>query len=336
MSFSAPGFFPRHRLKQFPKVFSFFPASRKRNIPIFCGRMERPMKQALNIWILGGDLRQAYLAALLREDGHRIQTFALEQVPPTLSLPCADSLDGLSQAELVILPMPVTAGSDEILFSPLSVHTVPLTHILRELTPRQWICAGRVSPAVAALFQERGLSIYDYFTREELIVANCVPTAEGAIQLAMEHLPITIHQAKVLVTGCGRVGKLTAQRFAALGAKVSVAARKYEQLAWAECHGFTPVPLVQMPRQLSQYQIILNTVPALLFGPEELAALAPECLVLDLASNPGGVDMQSAERLGRKVIHALSLPGKVAPASAGQIIRDAIYHTLQDAGAIGR
>lgn len=294
------------------------------------------MMQALNIWILGGDLRQAYLAALLREDGHRIQTFALEQVPPALSLPCEDSLDGLSQAELVILPMPVAARGKETLFSPLSVHTVPLTHILRELTPRQWICAGRVSPAVAALFRERGLSVHDYFTREELILANCVPTAEGAIQLAMEQLPITIHGANVLVTGCGRVGKLTAQRFAALGAKVSVAARKYEQLTWAQCHGLTPVPLSQLTRQLSQYQIILNTVPSLLFGPAELAALDPGCLLLDLASEPGGVDVQAAERLRRKVIHALSLPGKVAPASAGQIIRDAIYHTLQDAGAIGR
>ena len=65
--------------------------------------------------------------------------------------------------------------------------------------------------------QVRGLTIQDYFAREELAVANAVPTAEGAVQLAMEHLPITIHGARVLVVGFGRVGRTTAQRFQALG-----------------------------------------------------------------------------------------------------------------------
>ena len=49
----------------------------------------------------------------------------------------------------------------------------------------------------------------------------------------MEQLPITIHGARVLVVGFGRVGRALAQRLAALGAKVTVAARRYESLAWA-------------------------------------------------------------------------------------------------------
>ena len=56
----------------------------------------------------------------------------------------------------------------------------------------------------------RGLILRDYFAREELAVANAVPTAEGAVQLAMEQMPVTIHGARVLITGFGRVGQAVA------------------------------------------------------------------------------------------------------------------------------
>ena len=39
------------------------------------------------------------------------------------------------------------------------------------------------------------------------MVANAVPTAEGAVQVAMEELPFTLHSARVLILGFGRVGE---------------------------------------------------------------------------------------------------------------------------------
>ena len=159
---------------------------------------------------------------------------------------------------------------------------------------------------------------------------NALPTAEGAIQLAMEHLPITIHGARVLVTGFGRVGRLTAQRFAALGAKVCVAARKYEQLAWAQAMGFGAQELSHLAGWLCGYDLVVNTVPAPVLGETELKDLWPDCLIIDLASKPGGVDRKAADRLGRQVIWALSLPGKVAPVTAGGAIRSTIYNMLHE------
>ena len=182
------------------------------------------------------------------------------------------------------------------------------------------------------LARERGLTIHDYFAREELAVANAVPTAEGAVQLAMEHLPITIHGSRVLVIGFGRVGRLTAQRFQALGARVSVAARKYEQLAWAQALGFGGEHLAHLKGWLCGYDLIVNTVPAQVLGQEELEDVKPDCLILDLASKPGGVDLVAAGALGLTVVWALSLPGKVAPVTAGAAIRDTIYNMLREIG----
>lgn len=290
------------------------------------------MKYELNAWVLGGDPRQTHLARLLAEDGHRVHAFALDPaLSPSPQLTVEPSLEGLSKADIAVLPLPVT-GPEQTLNAPLAPLHLPISLVLDALSPQQFICGGRVDPITAALAQERGLTLADYFAREELAVANAVPTAEGAIQLAMEQLPITIHGARVLVIGYGRVGQITAQRFAALGARVSVAARRYEQLAWARAAGYGTEHIGQLTGWLCSYDLVVNTVPALVLGEAELADLHPDCLVIDLASKPGGVDRKKAQELDRKVIWALSLPGQVAPVTAGAAIKLTIYHMLHERG----
>ena len=81
---------------------------------------------------------------------------------------------------------------------------------------------------------------------------------------------------------------------------------------------------------LCGYDLVVNTVPAPVLGETELKDLRPDCLIIDLASKPGGVDRKAADRLGRQVIWALSLPGKVAPVTAGGAIRSTIYNMLHE------
>ena len=278
-------------------------------------------------------MRQARLAQLLSEDGHTVHAYALDGggLTPSSSLILEEGPGQAGLADCVVLPLTVCSG-DGLLNAPLSVGEHPLAPILDQLTPGQLICGGRVDEGTQAMARERGLTIRDYFTREELAVANAVPTAEGAVQLAMEHLPITIHGARVLVVGFGRVGRMTAQRFSALGARVSVAARKYEQLAWAQAMGFGAEQLGRLAGWLCGYDLVVNTVPARVLGRAELEDLRRDCLILDLASRPGGVDLSAAGELGLTVIWALSLPGKVAPVTAGAAIRNTIYNMLHELG----
>lgn len=112
------------------------------------------------------------------------------------------------------------------------------------------------------------------------------------MQIAMEELPITLHGARVLVIGYGRVGRLAAHRFAALGAKVSVAARKFADLAWAEAMGCGVEQTGRLVGWLCSYDLVINTVPACVLGEKELRDLKSGCLVIDLASKPGGVGIR--------------------------------------------
>ncbi len=288
------------------------------------------MNDKLDLWVLGGDLRQGHLARQLALDGHQVHSFAMEKTGelPSPAVP-ADDLTGIGTADGVILPMPVS-WSDGTLFAPHSALMVPVEDVLDRLNPHQFLCGGRVSPLIASLAGARGLTMPDYFTREELQVANCVPTAEGCLQLAMEHLPITLQGAQVLVLGYGRVGRTTAVRFAALGACVTAAARRAAQRAWAQADGLTACPFEALTHRLDCFDLVVNTVPARVLTGERLALLRRDCPIIELASAPGGVDPEEADRLGRTLIPASGLPGKTAPATAAAAIRQTICNMLQE------
>lgn len=284
------------------------------------------MLRAKNIWVAGGDPRQAALAALLADDGHGVHTYALEQ---EAGLKCEPSLDGADRADCVILPLPAE-GPDGMLNTPLSAQSHSLEEVLDALRPGQLVCAGMAGDSLKRMASERELVLRDYFAREELAVLNAIPTAEGAIQIAMEELPITLHDARVLVVGFGRLGRALAPRLRSLGARVWVSARRHEQRAAAECMGLGSEGVDHLPDWLCSYDLVFNTVPAQVLGVEELAALKEGALVIDLASRPGGVDMEAAATLGVRVVWALSLPGKVAPVTSGRYIKDTVYHIMEE------
>lgn len=287
------------------------------------------MRHELDIWIIGGDRRQARLAGLLAEDGHTVHTLGLG--PAVEGVKEERELSGAALADCVVLPLPVAASNGK-LNAPLAEQEISLEGVFAALRPGQVICAGRVDPGTQAMARDRGLVLHDYFAREELAVANAVPTAEGAIQIALEEMPVTLHGSRALVIGYGRLGRALAPRLAGLGAKVSVAARKYADLTWAEGFGFGTEHTGELKGWLCGYDLVVNTVPVQVLGEEELKELKPECVVIDLASLPGGVDFAAAKALGVKAIQALSLPGKVAPATAAAYLRNTICHILNELG----
>ena len=282
--------------------------------------------------VIGGDLRSAYLAGLLAADGYKVITsgFDSTDLPPCVT-GCTNPAQATTLADCVILPLPVTTDGSNI-NAPFSRMRITLDQVLNALAPHQSLVGGAVSDIVRREVESRGMAIHDYLQREELAIANSVPTAEGAIQLAMEELPITLHGSKALVVGYGRLGHVLARQLRGLGAAVSVAARNYTDLAWAQVWSYGVERSDQLSGWLCGYDLVINTVPAPVLGRAELADLKPGCLVIDLASKPGGVDFTAAAELGVKVIWALSLPGKTAPVTAGLAIKNTICNILTELG----
>lgn len=283
----------------------------------------------LSFSLMGGDLRQARLAEILLSRGHQVALIGMDRLIGARSW---EERPHAQDADCVILPLPMKNGN--LLNAPFSKEKFDFSELLDLLKPNQIVLGGMAEKAMCDDMYARGLRFYDYFAREELAVLNAVPTAEGAIAIAMEETSFTIHDSRCLITGFGRVGVALARRLAALGAHVTVAARSQVAIARAKEAGHNTIVMEHVEDVLKDIQIIFNTVPETILGGERLALISKDTLIIDLASKPGGLDFQAAAAIGLKVIWALSLPGKVAPSTSGEIIFDTIKNTLGELGVM--
>lgn len=282
--------------------------------------------------VAGGDMRQLYLAEALAETYDvYITGFDRSVIQPQKSV----WIEGLSampeRVDCVVLPIP--ASQDEVFVTtPFYRQSIPLDNIPSVMKNNGFVLGGRLSENFKALFDGFGIASADYLSREELSVLNAVPTAEGALQIAMEELPTTIFGSRVLILGMGRISKSLIRILSGFSAEITVAARKCSDIAWAEIFGCKGVNIGSIESILPNTDILFNTVPASVLDGERLSLLNKECLVIDLASKPGGVDFDTASGMGIKAVWALSLPGRVAPVSAGRIIASTIENIVAERG----
>ena len=231
------------------------------------------------------------------------------------------SLEDMSEkAELLVLPILFSTGKTV----PTVLGVVSCDELSNYLVKNALVTGGRINTEIIEHFSALGCDVQDYFDREELVVKNCIPTAEGALRIAMQELAVTIKGSCTVIIGYGRVAKACAKVFLALGSSVTVAARRLSQLAQAENDGCECILLNDLHKTINRYDIVINTVPAPVIGCQLLEKLDKNAVVIDLASKPGGTDFEAAKLLGKRAVHALALPGKTAPVTAGRIIADAV------------
>ncbi len=280
--------------------------------------------------IIGGDLRQTYLSEILAQNAV-VYTLGIDNNAEGKKTIALKTLEEIPEpVDYIILPLPVTNDGVNINM-PFYEEKISLYSLIPYLKHNAVVFGGKIGKE-SSIFTYKGFEVIDYLDREELTVLNAVPTSEGAIQIAMEELPTTIYGQKVLITGFGRISKVMMKALNGLGAKVYVTARKYSDLAWIKIYGCEAIHISQIEEYLSEFDLVFNTVPAVILDEKKLKLLKESCLVIDLASKPGGVDFETAKQLGIKTIWALSLPGKVAPVTSGEIIAGTILNILSERG----
>lgn len=272
------------------------------------------------ILIIGGDSRINHLAESLENDGFKVEMF-------DASKPLKTSVE---ECDAVVLGLPCSRD-DKTVDAPGLEESVLFKDLFHLMGRNKLLLAGKMSQGVKAVADVFGVKWVDYFMREELEVLNAVPTCEGAVQIAMEELPITIFGANAVITGFGKVAQPLATMLKNLGADVTVCARKASARAKARIQGVRAMDFAYLEDLVSEADIVFNTVPQCVIGRKELLS-ARDTLIIDLASKPGGVDMEAARDLGIKVIWALGLPGKVAPVTAGNIIKETICNIFSELG----
>lgn len=284
----------------------------------------------MNFSIIGGDLRIVKLAQILAQDENKVYTYGLEKAEELKEnvIMCNKLTEAVKDSEIIIGPIPFSSNGKDI-NSPFSDKEISIREMMHVINAKVLI-AGTITPEVYELANDEYIEIIDIMKREELAVLNTISTAEGAIEIAIANTNKILHGSKVLVLGFGRIGKVLARKLAGLSAKVTCAARKDEDLAWIRAYGHMETNINTIGENLSEYDIIINTIPHLILTEDRIQYVKDDCLLIDLASNPGGIDKKAAKERNLKLIWALALPGKVAPVTTAEFIKDTIYNILKE------
>lgn len=273
--------------------------------------------------ILGGDNRSLYLGEYLENQGFKVCYYAFNHTE------CYNSLEeAMNSSDVIVLPLPFT--KDRLtLNAPLFDDKVVISDIVALLSNKKMVFGGQLPKSFCEELESRDCPYCDYFLLDELAIYNAVPTAEGVVQVLIEELPITIHGMKCGVLGYGRVGKVLANTLSSLGAKVTVFARKQSAFAEIYASSMEYKHFDVLSTENNDFDVVINTVPVKVLGDAQLSKLNSDCILVEVASAPFGIDFQSAKEKAFKVIKAGSLPGKVAPKTAGEIIGRSILPMIR-------
>ena len=277
--------------------------------------------------IIGGDKRQLFCARSLSDDGYAVTLGGFGSIAEMKNIEVTTPFEAALVSDIIVLPLPCINTKGKIP-DPFSKDDIDLTADLITAMKGKRVFCGMQKRLLDICPNLKG-RVYDYYEREEFAVYNAQATAEGALEVAMHTFEGTVNGSRCLVCGFGRIGKVLTSMLKSLGADVYASARKPSDLAWIEMCGAKAVRTDELYK-LDGFDIIFNTVPAMIFSPVLLAKTAMHAVLIDLASGDGGVDKYAAERLGITHIHALSLPGKAAPKTAGEIIKNTIYNILEE------
>lgn len=278
----------------------------------------------------GGDLRMLIAAAGLSDRYDvEITGFCEKKLPDEEREILSRLKDNGGKADILLLP-PVVTDNNGRINAAFGEGQLEISEVMDRVKPGGMVLMGIKGGAAEEEAEKRGFWVCNYMQDESLTLANAIPTAEAALKTAMEETGRTIWGSRVLVTGFGRIGTILTDRLIKLGADVTTAARKECDRMKIKAMGGKPADIMPEQTVISETDIIFNTVPAEIFGKEELGGMKKECVFIDLASAPGGVKRDAVKETGCKYVWATGLPGKAAPRTAGLLLADAVMRILEE------
>lgn len=289
------------------------------------------MLEDINILMLGGDARYLYVIQYLTEQNAQLSVLGFDEhtfSDEKINIVNEQTID-FSIYDAVILPITGVGSTGEIVPT-FSKQTYFLTaDHLKQTKANCIIFTGVMNHFLQQITERTNRQLVALFNRNNVAILNSIPTAEATLKLAIEHTNYTIHRANVFVLGFGRIGFTTARLFKNVGAHVTVVARDDSHLARITEMNMTPLHLDDLATELHEAEIIINTIPHLILTRKMVKLMNQNSLIIDLASTPGGTNFSAAKDYNIQALHALGLPGKTAPKTAGIILGETVTNLLQ-------
>lgn len=278
--------------------------------------------------VIGGDMRQVYLAEELTQLKKQVCHYALCKEPREGHR--TESLFHACQATPVIIcPIPFSKNGDDLNQS-ASAQALPIEQLLSHLSPGQTLFAGCIPKRFRGLAEEKGVRVHDLMENVQLALFNTLATAEGAICEAIKRSPVNLHHSACAVLGYGKCGRTLAAYLKGMFCSVHVYSDQPGECAQAALVADQTGDLEAFDVQVKAFDFVFNTIPAPVLGEETLRKMKQSVTIIDIASAPGGVDFAAAQEQGLDAVLCPGLPGKYAPFSSARAVREAIERILKE------
>ncbi|AOZ94273.1 dipicolinate synthase subunit DpsA [Paenibacillus crassostreae] len=290
------------------------------------------MLTGVRVVFIGGDARQIEVIQKCSQKDALVTIVGFDDLAEKLEDIPQEGLSStlLATANVIVLPVIGCDAEGKImtLFSsaPLQLLEEHFAAISQDCT----VYTGIAKPYLREMCAQFKINLVELLNRDDVAIYNSIPTAEGAIMMAIQHTDFTIHGSNCMVLGMGRTGFTMARSLQGLGAKVSVGVRSEEHFARASEMGWEPFMTRDLGRKVGNVNLLFNTIPTMIVTAQILSQMPPNAVIIDLASAPGGCDFRYAEKRGIKALLAPGLPGIVAPKTAGIIIANALVRLISE------
>ncbi|SDT46966.1 dipicolinate synthase subunit A [Paenibacillaceae bacterium GAS479] len=290
------------------------------------------MLTGVQVLLIGGDARQLEVIRRLSELDASLTVSGFDGLR---TLPGDISNSELREelfdkADAIILP---AVGTDDsgLIPAAFSDNELLLTDAMLARLPKHCtIYSGMARPFLKDICQKHGIGLVELFERDDVAILNSIPTAEGAVKMAIEHTDITLHGSTSMVLGLGRTGLTLVRTLQGMGARVLAGVHLPEHYSRAVEMGAKPFYTRDLQDYAANIDLLFNTIPTMIVTAQMIARMPSRAVIIDLASKPGGTDFRFAEKRGLKAILAPGLPGIVAPVTAGRIIADCVTQLILD------
>lgn len=261
------------------------------------------------LFLVGGDKRRLYTEKYFADKGYK--TVSYEKNPE-------EFFEKLEKSNAVlILPLPFTRDGETV-NSVDSDKKLKISELLTKLKKGDKIIGGMLSEEFKSALSAVGAEGLEYYC-EDLIAQNAELTADAVFDVFKEQ-NIDIFNSKTAITGFGRTAKALACRFYDKKLDFIITARSETAQTDAVSRNYEYVKLDDFTQEIQKFDVIINTVPALILDESLLKQAKSSLIIVDIASAPFGVEKSTAENLNLKLIRALGLPGKYYPERAGELI----------------
>lgn len=255
-------------------------------------------------YILGTDKRSINIRKMYEEENKVVKDF--------------------KEADYIISPTPFTKDKKYVTGTDIECGEII------NMCKNKILFSGALPIYIKEQLDKENIKYYDLMDYDDIAILNAVPTAEGAVKIAIEKTDITLCDSNVLVLGFGRIGKVLTKMLLGLGANVYCEARKEKDLAQIRAMGYNEIDLKELEDYLPEFDYIFNTVPYMIMDKNRLDLVKKDVCIIDLASSPGGVDFEYAKEKNINASLELALPARVAPKSAAIYFKQKIDKIIQE------